>query len=104
MNQNEQKKLIDSLQFASEFLKITRGVQTETKREDHLPDEIMVHLANQQLNSVISELNLEPETLIWGMLNVIEILIRYAELEPEELTEMIDFFIEHKRGELNGDE
>ena len=104
MNQNEQKELIDSLQFASEFLKITRGVQTETKREDHLPDEIMVHLANQQLNSVISELNLEPETLIWGMLNVIEILIRYAELEPEELVEMIDFFIQHKRGELNGDE
>ena len=104
MNQDEQKELINSLQFASEFLKITRGVQTETRREDHLPDEIMVHLANQQLNSVISELNLEPETLIWGMLNVIEILIRYAELEPEKLTEMIDFFIQHKRGELNGDE
>jgi hypothetical protein len=52
----------------------------------------------------MTELNLEPEIIIWGMLNVIEILIRYAELEPEELTEMIDFFIQHKKGELNGDE
>ena len=104
MNQDEQRELINSLQFASEFLKITRGVQTETRREDHLPDEIMVHLANQQLNSVMTELNLEPETIIWGMLDVIEILIRYAELEPEELTEMIDFFVQHKKGELNGEE
>jgi len=104
MNQNEQRELIKSLEFASEFLKITRGVQTETRREDHLPEEIMVHLANQQLNSVMTELNLEPEVIIWGMLNVIEILIRYAELEPEELTEMIDFFIQHKKGELNGEE
>lgn len=100
MNPEEQKQLVDSLQFANEFLKISRNVQKEVTREDQLPEEIVGHLAGQKLESIMSDLKLEPEMLLWGLLNVIEILVRYSELEPEELTNIIDMFINHKKNEL----
>lgn len=100
MNPEEQKQLTYSLQFANEFLKLSRKVQKEVKREDQLPEEIVGHLAGQELESIMSDLKLEPEMLLWGLLNIIEILVRYSELEPEDLTEMIDMFITRKKNEL----
>ena len=89
-------EMINSLRFANEFLKVTRNVQVATTKSDPLPDEILQHLANDQINDVINKFDLEPEMLIWGMVRILEIVMRFAELDPDELSEMIDHFIKWK--------
>ena len=38
---------------------------------------------------------IEPEMLIWGFLHMIEILLKYAELDPEDLTNVMDSFVKY---------
>ena len=38
---------------------------------------------------------IEPEMLIWGFLHMIEILLKYAELDPEDLTSVMDSFMKY---------
>jgi hypothetical protein len=38
---------------------------------------------------------IEPEMLIWGMLHMIEILLKYSDLNPEDLTEVMDSFVKY---------
>jgi hypothetical protein len=93
MNQ-DQTDLIKSINFANEFIKIVRGFKLDQERQDSLPQEIKEYLANEHLNKLITEQGLEPEMLVWGLLHMIEILLRYANLQPNDLVEIMDKFIE----------
>jgi hypothetical protein len=102
MNQ-EQSDLIKSINFANEFIKIVRGFKVDQDRKDSLPQEIKEYLANEHLNKMISDQNLEPEMLVWGLLHMIEILLNVADLEPTDLVEIMDKFVEQISNN-NGDQ
>lgn len=90
-----QSDLIKSIEFANEFMKVVRGFKTEYDRPDGLPQDIKEHLANEYLNTLIQERELEPEMLIWGMLHMIEILLKYCDLTPEDLSAVMEKFVQH---------
>jgi hypothetical protein len=93
MNQ-EQMDLIKSINFANEFIKIVRGFKLDQERTDSLPQEIKEYLANEHLNKMISDQNLEPEMLVWGLLHMIEILLKFADLQPNDLVEIMEKFVQ----------
>jgi hypothetical protein len=93
MNQ-EQQDLIKSINFANEFIKIVRGFKLDQERQDSLPQEIKEYLANEHLNKLITDQGLEPEMLVWGLLHMIEILLKFANLQPNDLVEIMDKFVE----------
>ena len=100
-----QKDLINSIDFANEFMKVVRGFKTEHDRPDGLPLDLKEHLANEYLIEFIKERDLEPEMLIWGMLHMIEILLKYCDLTPEDLSAVMDKFVQHIKDnpEMYGD-
>jgi len=100
MNQ-EQSDLIKSINFANEFVKIVRGFKIDQTRKDSLPQEIKEHLANEHLNQMIAEQDLEPEMLVWGLLHMIEILLTVANLQPNDLVEIMDKFVQTIKQEGN---
>lgn len=93
MNQ-EQEDLVKSINFANEFIKIVRGFKLDQERQDSLPQEIKEYLANEHLNQLITDQGLEPEMLVWGLLHMIEILLKFANLQPNDLVEIMDKFVE----------
>ena len=93
MNQ-EQHDLVKSINFANEFIKIVRGFKLDQERQDSLPQEIKEYLANEHLNKLITDQGLEPEMLVWGLLHMIEILLKFANLQPNDLVEIMDKFVE----------
>ena len=93
MNQ-EQEDLVKSINFANEFIKIVRGFKLDQERQDSLPQEIKEYLANEHLNQLITDQGLEPEMLVWGLLHMIEILLKFANLQPNVLVEIMDKFVE----------
>ena len=93
MNQ-EQEDLVKSINFANEFIKIVRGFKLDQERQDSLPQEIKEYLANEHLNKLIADQRLEPEMLVWGLLHMIEILLKFANLQPNDLVEIMDKFVE----------
>jgi hypothetical protein len=93
MNQ-EQEDLVKSINFANEFIKIVRGFKLDQERQDSLPQEIKEYLANEHLNKMISDQNLEPEMLVWGLLHMIEILLKFADLQPNDLVEIMEKFVQ----------
>lgn len=101
MNQ-EQMDLIKSINFANEFIKIVRGFKLDQERQDSLPQEVKEYLANEHLNKMISDQNLEPEMLVWGLLHMIEILLNVADLQPNDLVEIMEKFVQTLTNE-NGD-
>jgi hypothetical protein len=101
MNQ-EQQDLIKSINFATEFIKIVRGFKADQERKDSLPQEVKEYLANEHLNQLITDQGLEPEMLVWGLLHMIEILLKFANLQPNDLVEIMEQFVEAISKE-NGD-
>ena len=75
----EATELKKALIIASEFIKIARGFKVESERANGLPPEITEHLANDHLDRVLSENNIEPEMIIWGLMKIIEILLAYTD-------------------------
>jgi hypothetical protein len=102
MNQ-EQSDLIKSINFANEFIKIVRGFKVDQDRKDSLPQEVKEYLANEHLNKMILDQDLQPEMLVWGLLHMIEILLNVAELEPTDLVEIMEKFVE-QISNSNGDQ
>ena len=92
---SHQTDLIKSITIANEFLKIVRGFKVDSDRKDSLPQEIKEYLANEHLNTIMVEKEIEPEMLIWGFLHMIEILLKYSDLSPEDLTEVMDSFVKY---------
>ena len=101
MNQ-EQQDLIKSINFATEFIKIVRGFKADQERKDSLPQEVKEYLANEHLNQLITDQGLEPEMLVWGLLHMIEILLKFANLQPNDLVEIMEKFVQTLTNE-NGD-
>jgi hypothetical protein len=101
MNQ-DQSDLIKSINFANEFIKIVRGFKVDQDRKDSLPQEIKEYLANEHLNTLITEQDIEPEMLVWGLLHMIEILLKFANLQPNDLVEIMEKFVQSLTNE-NGD-
>ena len=101
MNQ-EQQDLIKSINFATEFIKIVRGFKADQERKDSLPQEVKEYLANEHLNQLITDQGLEPEMLVWGLLHMIEILLKFANLQPNDLVEIMEQLVENISKE-NGD-
>jgi hypothetical protein len=101
MNQ-EQEDLVKSINFANEFIKIIRGFKLDQERQDSLPQEIKEYLANEHLNKLITDQGLEPEMLVWGLLHMIEILLKFANLQPNDLVEIMEKFVQTLTNE-NGD-
>lgn len=99
---NDQKDLINSVKFATEFLKVIRGFKVDQERTDSLPTEIKEHLANEHLNAIIKEHDLEPDMLVWGLVHIIEVLLRFNDLSPNDLVEVMDKYVDYiKNGEPN---
>lgn len=92
---SQQDDLINSINFANEFIKIVRGFKLDQERQDSLPQEIKEYLANEHLNQMIKDKDLEPEMLVWGLLHMIEILLKFAGLEPSDLVDVMDKFVEY---------
>jgi hypothetical protein len=92
---SQQQDLINSINFANEFIKIVRGFKLDQERQDSLPQEIKEYLANEHLNKMIKEHDLEPEMLVWGLLHMIEVLLKFAGLEPDQLVDVMDKFVEY---------
>jgi hypothetical protein len=101
MNQ-EQEDLVKSINFANEFIKIVRGFKLDQERQDSLPQEVKEYLANEHLNQLITDQGLEPEMLVWGLLHMIEILLKFADLQPNDLVEIMEKFVQTLTNE-NGD-
>jgi len=101
MNQ-EQQDLVKSINFANEFIKIVRGFKLDQERQDSLPQEVKEYLANEHLNQLITDQGLEPEMLVWGLLHMIEILLKFADLQPNDLVEIMEKFVQTLTNE-NGD-
>jgi len=94
MNQ-EQSDLIKSINFANEFIKIVRGFKVDQDRQDSLPQEIKEYLANEHLNTLIADQDIEPEMLVWGLLHMIEILLKASNLEPDDLIKLMEQYIDY---------
>jgi hypothetical protein len=55
---------------------------------------------------MISDQNLEPEMLVWGLLHMIEILLKFADLQPNDLVEIMEKFVQtltNEKGDKNYD-
>lgn len=102
VNREEEINMMKMVNFANEFLRVAHDIKKESNRPDQLPEEVQEYLANKQLDDLIKEDDLEPEMLVWGLVNIIEILIKYSQLDPSELHSIIAKFIEMKKDELNG--
>lgn len=98
MNQ-ENQDLIKSINFANEFIKIVHGFKIDQERKDSLPQEIKEYLANEHLNQLIVDQDLEPEMLVWGLLHMINILLNLSRLKPDELVNLMEQYIERLKSE-----
>ena len=86
-------ELKKSILIASEFIKVARGFKVESERNDGLPQEIKEHLANEHLDRVLADNDIEPEMIIWGLMKIIEILLGYTDQSVDDLTATLDKFI-----------
>jgi hypothetical protein len=94
MNQ-EKSDLIKSINFANEFIKIVRGFKVDQDRQDSLPQEIKEYLANEHLNTLIADQDIEPEMLVWGLLHMIEVLLKFSNLDPDDLIKVMEQYVDH---------
>jgi hypothetical protein len=102
MDRDEELATVKMINFANEFLKVAHGIKKENDREDRLPDEIQEYLANEHLDQLVKDEGLEPEMLIWGLVNIMEIVLKIADFSPDNLHEVITLFVKNKKEELNG--
>lgn len=89
-----QVEVVKGLTLANEFLKILRSFKLEQDREQPIPHDVSEALANAQLNHVMEKFGLDPEHLIWGLVQVIEMFLKITDTDPEDLSGAIDHFIQ----------
>lgn len=92
MNQR-QTDIVKGLTLANEFLKILRAFKVEQTHENPIPFEVTHSLANAQLNLVMEKYNSDPEDLIWGLVQVVEMFLKLTDTDPEDLSGALDQFI-----------
>lgn len=96
-----QIEVVKGLTLANEFLKILRSFKLEQDRDNPIPHDVSEALANAQLNYFMEKHNLEPEHLVWGLVQVIEMFLKLTETDPEELSGAIDHFIQFTEEQEN---
>ena len=89
----QQREQFGSLVFANEFLKTARGVMNEQTRKDSLPSDVSNVLANAYLEEIMAQYGLDPEALVWGLVQVIELMVKFSGIPPEALHDALDSFI-----------
>ena len=94
MIENERIELVKGLTLANEFLKIIRGYKIESDRPDSMPEDVSISLAQAQLNHVMEKYGLDPEHLVWGLVQILEMFLKMTDTEPETLSNAIDKFLE----------
>ena len=102
IDNNGELTMVKMINFANEFLKLAHSIRSEEDQEVRLPDEIQEYLANEHLNQLMKDDQLEPEMLVWGLVNIIEIMLKFTEMTPDALTQVLEVFVRDKRAELNG--
>lgn len=88
-----QVETVKGLTLANEFLKILRSYKLEQDRPDPIPSDVTEALANAQLNHVMEHYELDPEHLIWGLVQVVEMFLKLTDTDPEELSGALDQFV-----------
>ena len=89
-----QVEVVKGLTLANEFMKILRSFKLEQERDNPIPNEVGQALANAQLDLVMEKYGSEPEDLIWGLVQVVEMFLKLTDTHPEELSGAIDHFIQ----------
>ena len=95
---------IKALKFATEFLRIVYAIHKEAKRPDGLPEDIQNHLANAELNSFIKENEVDPEILIMGFVNLIEMLIEINDMNRIGFLDSVNMFAKYLEAKEKNDE
>ena len=98
----ETLELKKSILIASEFIKVARGFKVESERNDGLPQDIKEHLANEHLDRVLADNDIEPEMIIWGLMKIIEILLGFTDQSVDDLTATLDRFIQYLDSQEGG--
>jgi len=96
-----QTEIVKGLTLANEFLKILRSFKLEQQHENPIPNEIKESLANAQLNLVMEKYGSEPEDLIWGLVQVVEMFLKMTDTDPEDLSGALDQFINYVEEQEN---
>ena len=96
-------ELRKSILIASKFIKVARGFKVESERPDGLPPEVKEYLANDHLDRVLAENDIEPEMIIWGLMKIIEILLGYTDQSVDDLTATLDRFITYLDSQEGGE-
>ena len=102
VSREDELVMVKMINFANEFLRLAHDIKKESDREVQLPDEIQEYLANEHLDQLMKEDELDPEMLVWGLVNIIEIMLKFTEMTPDQLTQVLSVFVKDKREELNG--
>ena len=96
-----QVEVVKGLTLANEFLKILRSFRLEQNRTDPVPHDVSEALANAHLKHTMETFDLDPEHLVWGLVNVVEMFLRLTDTDPEDLSGAIDRFLELAREQEN---
>lgn len=102
VSREDELVMVKMINFANEFLRLAHDIKKESDREVQLPDEIQEYLANEHLDQLMKDDELDPEMLVWGLVNIIEIMLKFTEMTPDQLTQVLSVFVKDKREELNG--
>lgn len=98
MSEKEKRiEVIKSMTLANEFLKILRSYKLEIEKENPMPDEVVETLAQTHLNHVMEKFGLDPEHLIWGLVQILEMFLSLTDTKAEDLSGALDRFIEFAR-------
>lgn len=97
----QQTEVVKGLTLANEFMKVLRSFKLEQERDNPIPNDVGQALANAQLDLVMEKNGLDPEHLVWGLVQVIEMFLKLTDTSPEELSGAIDHFIEFAKEQDN---
>ncbi len=101
---NKDAEMVKGLTLANEFLKIIRDFKLEETRVDPFPHEVGEVLANAHLDTLMETKEMDPEHLVWGLVHIIEIILKIQGKTAEELTVAIDDYISRIPKDTDGQE
>lgn len=94
------EEAIKAIKFANEFLKVTYGLKKESDNPN-IPFEVQQEMANIYLDHYITNGNNTAEDLLWGLVNVLSLVLRVTEMKEEDLSYLLDAFVEYTNREEN---
>jgi len=100
-NQDVRKEVIDSLEFANEFLKSIFSMrhQLESGEEEIIPMEVQQNMTRDYLEFLSQKHDLDMEDLVWGLTNAVFILLVLEKIPTQEFTNVVEKWIEGCRND-----